>query len=75
MLFRSAYGLVEYGKMRYNLLGQGGHWFPGKSLEDLSPENIRPSLANCPDPEESLRRLFAARDLFAGEKKQRLSKE
>ena len=70
-----AYGLVEYGKMRYNLLGQGGHWFPGKSLEGLSPEDLRPFLKYCPSPEETLHRLFAARDLFAGEKKQRLSKE
>jgi uncharacterized protein len=70
-----AYGLVEYGKMRYNLLGQGGHWFPGKSLEGLSPEIIRPALKNSPFPGETLHRLFAARDLFAGEKKQRLSKE
>ena len=68
-----AYDLVEYGKMRYNLLGQGGHWFPGKSLDGLTADALRPALKNCPDPEESIRRLFAARDLFAGEKRQRLS--
>ena len=68
-----AYDLVEYGKMRYNLLGQGGHWFPGQSLGTLSVDDLRPALQNCPHPEETLRRLLAARDLFAGEKKQRLS--
>ena len=68
-----AYDLVEYGKMRYNLLGQGGHWFPGQSLGTLSADDLRPALQNCPHPEETLRRLLAARDLFAGEKKQRLS--
>ena len=69
-----AYDLVEYGRMRYNLLGQGGHWFPGESLGNLTAEDLRPALRNCPDPEEALRRLLAARDLFAGAKVQRLSK-
>jgi len=70
----TAYGLVEYGQMRYNLLGQGGHWFPGKSLDGLTADDLGPALKSCPYPEETLRRLFAARDLFAGEKRQRLSK-
>lgn len=69
-----AYDLVEYGKMRYNLLGQGGHWFPGQSLGTLTPDDLRPCLQNCPDPEETLRRLFAAKKLFDGEKVRRLSK-
>jgi len=68
-----AYDLVEYGKMRYNLLGQGGHWFPGQSMGSLTPDDLRPALSHCPDPAETLRRLTAARDLFKGEKVQRLS--
>ena len=68
-----AYDLVEYGKMRYNLLGQGGHWFPGQSMGNLTADGLRPALCHCADPEETLRRLFSARDLFSGEKRQRLS--
>ena len=70
-----AYDLVEYGKMRYNLLGQGGHWFPGQSLGTLTADDLRPSLQGCPHPEETVRRLFAAKQLFAGEKVKRLSKD
>jgi len=69
-----AFDLVEYGKMRYSLLGQGGHWFPGQSMGDLTADELRPALRQCRDPEETLRRLFAARDLLAGEKVRRLSK-
>jgi len=69
-----AYGLVEYARMRYNLLGQGGHWFPGQSLGSLTPQEIRPFLTRCHDPELTLTRLLAARDLLAGEQLQRLSR-
>ena len=69
-----AYDLVEYARMRYNLLGQGGHWFPGQPLGNLSAAEIRPYLQRCPDPDETLRRLLAARDLLAGEKVERLSR-
>ncbi len=69
-----AYDLVDYARMRYNLLGQGGHWFPGQPLGLLTAEQIRPFLARCPNPEETLRRLLAARDLLAGEKVERLSR-
>jgi predicted aldo/keto reductase-like oxidoreductase len=69
-----AYGLTDYAKMRYNLLGQGGHWFAGQPLGNLTREEILPSLSQCPDPETTLKNLFAARDLLAGSKVERLSK-
>ncbi|MEE9404226.1 MAG: aldo/keto reductase [Algisphaera sp.] len=27
--------MVEYGKMRFNMFGQGGHWFPGTVAKDI----------------------------------------
>ncbi len=69
-----AYDLTDYAKMRYNLLGQGGHWFAGQSLGNLTREEILPSLAGCPAPETTLEHLCAARELLAGQKIERLSK-
>ena len=69
-----AYDLVDYAKMRYNLLGQGGHWFAGQPLGNLTAEQILPALARCPNTPETLAHLLAARDLLQGEKVERLSK-
>ncbi len=30
-----AYDMVEYGQMRFNMFGNGGHWFPGQPVKDL----------------------------------------
>jgi len=35
-----AYDLVEYGQMRYNLLGNGGHWFPGLNAGQAQTVNL-----------------------------------
>jgi predicted aldo/keto reductase-like oxidoreductase len=67
-----AYDMVEYAKMRYNLLGNGGHWFPGNKADKLDELDLSECLANSPHAEEIPDALAEAHALLAGEEKKRL---
>lgn len=68
-----AYDLVEYGKMRYNLLGNGSHWFPGNKATGLDSIDLTACLANSPHAEIIPDLLREADQLLGGQEVKRLS--
>ncbi|HYW22459.1 MAG TPA: aldo/keto reductase [Nodularia sp. (in: cyanobacteria)] len=69
-----AYDLVDYAKMRYNLLGHGSHWFPGNKVDKLDELDLSKSLANSPHAEKIPQMLAQAHQMLAGAEVKRLSK-
>lgn len=43
-----AYDMVEYAKMRYNLLTNAGHWFPGAKANQIRKINLQVCLHRSP---------------------------
>jgi len=68
-----AYDMVEYGKMRYNLLGSGGHWFPGNKATNVTKYNLNECLKNSPYREIIPRLLVETDKILGGENVKRLS--
>ncbi|MBH8553977.1 aldo/keto reductase [Nostocaceae cyanobacterium CENA357] len=69
-----AYDLVDYAKMRYNLLGNGSHWFPGNKADHLDKLELRQCLAQNPQADKIPQFLAKAHEMLAGEEVKRLSK-
>ena len=65
--------MVEFGRMRYNLLGNAGHWFPGKNAAEFDAEKIRKSLDGNPFIDRIPEILTEAHSMLHGEQKKRLS--
>ena len=69
------YETIDYCKMRYNLLGNAGHWFPGEKADRTDELDLRRCLAHSPHAARIPVILKAADRLFGGEAVQRLSQE
>jgi len=46
--YAKALDLVDWGKMRYNLLGQADHWFPGEPVSKLDAKTLDGVVAQSP---------------------------
>lgn len=68
-----AYDMIDYAKMRYNLLGNAGHWFPGAKADRVAELDLRQCLAPSPHAEKIPALLTEANYLLGGESVQRLS--
>jgi len=69
-----AYDLVDYAKMRYNLLGNGSHWFPGNKADQVQNLALRSALRHNPHAAKIPALLAEADRLLGGQTVQRLSR-
>ena len=65
--------LVEFGKMRYNLLGNASHWFPGRNAAQWDRAGIARAVSGSPFAERVPGILEEAHRMLAGEERKRLS--
>jgi len=70
-----AFDMIEFGRMRYNLLGNGGHWFPGNKADKLGEVDLTECLRNSPHAAKIPAVLAEAHALLAGEERKRLQQE
>jgi uncharacterized protein len=68
-----ALDMVAYGRARYNLLGQGGHWFPGRSAAAVDAAAIEAMLGGrSPFAQRIPQVLREAHEMLSGVKQTRL---
>ncbi|MBW4574013.1 MAG: aldo/keto reductase [Aphanothece sp. CMT-3BRIN-NPC111] len=70
-----AYDMIDYAKMRYNLLGNASHWFPGAKADRVKELDLRQCLANSPHADKIPAFLEEAHQILGGESIQRLSQQ
>ncbi len=68
-----AFDMEEYAKARYNLLGNGGHWFPGQKAENLDSLDLSPCLSHSPHADIIPRLLTDTHERLGGQTVSRLS--
>jgi predicted aldo/keto reductase-like oxidoreductase len=70
-----AYDMVEYAKMRYNMLGNASHWFPGNPANRVRELDLRHCLGNSPHADKIPAFLEEAHQLLGGQEIKRLSQQ
>ncbi|NEU74666.1 aldo/keto reductase [Hassallia byssoidea VB512170] len=70
-----AYDMTEYAKMRYNLLGNAGDWFPGNKADQVDKLNLQQCLIRSPHADKIPHLLTQAHQMLGGETVKRLSQK
>ena len=73
-----AFDLQKYAKMRYNLMGNAEHWFPGckpQTFPEIDRQTLRRSLDASPYADRIMDILEEAHDLMAADEAKRLGRE
>lgn len=70
-----AYDMTDYAKMRYNLLGNGSHWFPGAKADQVNKLSLQQCLAHSPHAHKIPTLLQQAHQLLSGKVVQRRSQQ
>lgn len=72
--FAKALDMVEFGKMRYNLLGNADHWFPGKNAGEMDSAAIARAVQESPFADRIPDTLREAHAMLWDKPVERLSK-
>jgi len=72
--FARSLDMVEFGKMRYNLLGNAGHWFPGRNAAEMDAAAVAAAVRTSPFATRIPEILAEAHELLWDKPVQRLSK-
>jgi hypothetical protein len=72
--FAKALDMVEFGKMRYNLLGNADHWFPGNRADKLNGRDLSKALRHSPVAAQIPAALAEAHEILSGKEVKRLGK-
>jgi hypothetical protein len=60
----TALDMTAFGKMRYELLGEKNHWFPGVNAENINESALKESLRNSPFADKIIEVLKESHQMF-----------